>query len=144
MVEQQKQKIRTLKSPAVIRQWLKWSWLTWLGYRLVLLPVLVHMVSHRTFDMMGGMVWQGIWLVPAFVMTYWLIKGTSPYALLLSSMLTLVYLGASGVNVLVTTFEVGFVMGWIYLLDFLWLLVINIALFFLLKRLPSMNKNSSV
>ena len=62
-----------------------------------------------------------------------------PYALLISSMFTLVYLGASGVVLFTRIYGSSWAEIAVYLMDFLLLLAINVWLFILLKRLPSMN-----
>lgn len=78
-------------------------------------------------------------LVPAFILTPAILRGRSPYVLLIGSMLTLVYLGASGVVLFTRVYGSSWAEIVVYLLDFVLLLAINIWLFILLKRLPSMN-----
>ena len=73
-------------------------------------------------------------------MTPAIFKGTSPYVLLIGSMLTLVYLGASGVVIFARAYAVDLSVLWIYGIDFVLLFLINTWLFILTKRLPSMNK----
>ncbi|GAA0318665.1 hypothetical protein [Psychrobacter aestuarii] len=123
-----------------ITPWLQGAWLTWLVYRLLCLPTLVHLVNVNHPDILGGMVWQGLWLLPAFILTPWMWRARSPYALLLGSMLTLIYLGASGVVLFIRVYGSGMAELMIYIVDFVLLLLINTCLFILLKRLPSMNK----
>lgn len=116
-------------------------WLGWLGYRLLVLPVMIAVLSAQELDIIGGIAWQALWLIPAFVMTPVMMKGRSPYLLLISSMFTLVYLGASAVVIFARSYAVDLSVIWIYVVDTLLLFMINGVLFVLLKRLPSMNKS---
>ncbi|MGP4953178.1 hypothetical protein ACTXGO_13500, partial [Psychrobacter sp. T6-1] len=68
-----------------------------------------------------------------------ILKGRSPYMLLIGSMLTLVYLGASGVVLFTRIYGSSWAEIVVYLIDFVLLFLINTWLFLLLKRLPSMN-----
>ncbi|HBD04347.1 MAG TPA: hypothetical protein DC010_08770, partial [Psychrobacter sp.] len=90
-------------------------------------------------DIVGGIAWQALWLLPAFILTPWIVRGRSPYALLVGSMFTLVYLGASGVVLFTRAYGSSWAEIAVYLTDFVLLLAINVWLFILLKRLPSMN-----
>ena len=116
-------------------------WLVWLAYRLLALPVLIATFTAQDLDITGGIAWQALWLIPAFVMTPVMMKGRSPYLLLISSMFTLVYLGASAVVIFARAYAVELSIIWIYVIDTVLLLLINGLLFILLKRLPSMNKS---
>lgn len=129
-----------VKKPiAPIRQRLLMTWLAWLVYRLIGLPVFISVFNPSSPDVIGGIAWQLLWLVPALVLTPWIVRGRSPYALLIASMFTLVYLGASGVVLFTRAYGSSWAEIAVYLIDFLLLLGINIWLFILLKRLPSMN-----
>lgn len=122
-----------------IRQRLLVIWLVWLVYRLLGLPIFISVFNPSNPDIIGGIAWQLLWLVPAFVLTPWILRGRSPYALLIASMFILVYLGASGVVLFTRAYGSSWAEIAIYLIDFLLLLAINVWLFILLKRLPSMN-----
>lgn len=122
-----------------IRQRLMVTWLVWLVFRALGLPVLISVFNPSNPDIIGGIAWQVLWLVPALVLTPSILRGRSPYALLIDSMFTLVYLGASGVVLFTRIYGSSWAEIGVYLLDFLLLFVINIWLFLLLKRLPSMN-----
>ena len=124
---------------ASLQSKLRLSWLAWLLYRGLALPVLLGLLLTTRPNIVGGIAWQLLWLIPALIVTPWIIKGKSPYALLMSSMLTLVYLGASGVTLFSRFYDSGINVVWIYGIDLLLILLINIGLFKLLKRLPSMN-----
>ncbi len=127
------------KPIAPMQQRLMLTWLAWLVYRLLGLPILISIFNPMNPDIIGGIAWQALWLVPAFILTPWMLRGRSPYALLVGSMLTLVYLGASGVVLFTRVYGSSWVEISVYLLDFVLLLLINTWLFLLLKRLPSMN-----
>lgn len=128
-----------LKPITPMRRRLLMTWLIWLGFRLMALPILISVLNVNHPDLAGGIAWQALWLIPAFILTPWIVKGRSPYALIVASMFTLVYLGASGVVLFTRSYggSVGEIL--VYLTDFLLLLFINTWLFLLLKRLPSMN-----
>ncbi len=127
------------KSIAPMQQRLMLTWLVWLIYRLLGLPILISVFNLSHPDIIGGIAWQALWLVPAFILTPWMLRGRSPYALLVGSMFTLVYLGASGVVLFTRVYGSSWAELAVYLLDFVLLLLINTWLFLLLKRLPSMN-----
>ncbi|MCG3858609.1 hypothetical protein [Psychrobacter sp. Ps2] len=131
--------LKTVKPIAPIAQRLKVTWLIWLVYRLLGLPIFISIFNPSSPDIVGGIAWQALWLVPALILTPWILRGRSPYALLISSMFTLVYLGASGVVLFTRIYGSSWAEIAVYLADFLLLLAINIWLFILLKRLPSMN-----
>lgn len=122
-----------------MRQGLMLTWLVWLAYRLLGLPILISVFNASHPDIIGGIAWQALWLVPAFILTPWMLRGRSPYALLVGSMFTLVYLGASGVVLFTRAYGSSWAELSVYLIDFILLFLINIGLFILLKRLPSMN-----
>ena len=122
-----------------IRQRLIVTWLVWLSFRLIALPILINVFNISHPDIIGGIAWQALWLVPAFILTPSILRGRSPYALLIDSMFTLVYLGASGVILFTRAYGSSWAEITIYFIDFALLLAINIWLFILLKRLPSMN-----
>lgn len=130
---------KPVKPIAPIRQRLMLTWLVWLVYRLLGLPILISVFNVSSPDILGGIAWQALWLLPAFILTPWILRGRSPYALLVGSMFTLVYLGASGVVLFTRIYGSSWSEIAVYLLDFVLLLAINVWLFILLKRLPSMN-----
>ena len=127
------------KPIAPIAKRLMVTWLIWLIYRLIGLPVFINIFNPSSPDIIGGIAWQALWLVPAFILTPWMLRGRSPYALLISSMFTLVYLGASGVVLFTRIYGSSWAEIAVYLTDFVLLFAINVWLFILLKRLPSMN-----
>ena len=127
------------KPIAPIAKRLMVTWLIWLIYRLIGLPIFINIFNPSSPDIIGGIAWQALWLVPAFILTPWMLRGRSPYALLISSMFTLVYLGASGVVLFTRVYGSSLAEIAVYLTDFVLLFTINVWLFILLKRLPSMN-----
>lgn len=127
------------KSIAPMRQRLLITWLVWMVYRLLALPIMISVFNPISPDIIGGIAWQALWLIPAFILTPVILRGRSPYMLLIGSMLTLVYLGASGVVLFTRIYGSSVIEIMVYLLDFVLLFLINTWLFLLLKRLPSMN-----
>ena len=130
---------KPVKPIAPIAKRLMVTWLIWLVYRLIGLPVFISVFNPSSPDIVGGIAWQALWLIPAFILTPWMLRGRSPYALLIGSMFTLVYLGASGVVLFARIYGSSWAEIAVYSTDFLLLLAINVWLFILLKRLPSMN-----
>ena len=128
---------KVTKPIAPIAQRLMMTWLIWLVYRLMGLPIFISIFNPSSPDIVGGIAWQALWLLPAFILTPW--RGRSPYALLVGSMFTLVYLGASGVVLFTRAYGSSWAEIAVYLIDFVLLFAINVWLFILLKRLPSMN-----
>lgn len=139
LVKKSGKPVKPNKPIAPIRQRLMLTWLVWVVYRLLGLPILISVFNPSSPDIVGGIAWQALWLVPAFILTPWVMRGRSPYALLVGSMFTLVYLGASGVVLFTRAYGSSWAELAVYLFDFLLLLAINVWLFILLKRLPSMN-----
>lgn len=122
-----------------IHQRLKIAWWGWLVFRLVGIAVSSHLLLASQPNIIGGIAWQGLWLIPAIICTPFIVKGKSPYALVMISMITLIYLGGSGMVML----KHGYGQVWglmsVWLVDFILLGLINYWLFVLLKRLPKMN-----
>ncbi|MDX2374689.1 hypothetical protein NJD71_11195 [Psychrobacter sp. PP-21] len=131
--------LKAAKPIAPIAKRLTVTWLIWLVYRMIGLPVFISVFNPSSPDIIGGIAWQALWLVPAFILTPWILRGRSPYALLVGSMFTLVYLGASGVVLFTRIYGSSWSEIAVYLSDFVLLFAINVWLFILLKRLPSMN-----
>ena len=131
--------IKASKPITPIRQFLIATWLVWLSFRLLALPILINVFNISRPDIIGGTAWQALWLVPALILTPSIMRGRSPYALLIDSMFTLVYLGASGVVLFTRAYGSSWAEIAVYFIDFALLLTINVWLFILLKRLPSMN-----
>lgn len=134
-----KNKSTPQKPVAPIRHRLIGAWGLWLIFRLLCIAVLLHLLLPSHPDIIGGIVWQGLWLVPAFICTPFIVKGKSPYALLVISMFTFIYLGASGMVLLKYVFTQLWSVVWVFGIDFILLGLINYWLFILLKRLPKMN-----
>ena len=131
--------IKESKPITPIRQRLIVTWLVWLSFRLFALPILISVFNPSRPDIIGGIAWQALWLLPAFILTPSILRGRSPYALLIDSMFILVYLGASGVVLFTRAYGSSWIEITVYFIDFALLLAINVWLFVLLKRLPSMN-----
>ncbi len=122
---------------------LKITWLLWLGYRGVLFSILLNIFLSASPNVIGGITWQLLLLLPALLLTPWMLRGSSPYALLLGSMVTLIYLGESGVTLFSIFYSNGVTVWWVYALDTWLILLINVGMFKLLKVLPSMNSSNA-
>lgn len=122
-----------------IRKKLKLCFCLWLIFRLFAIPFAMYFFLTNKPNVFSVMVWQAIWLIPAFACTPFIIKAKSPYALLWISIIMLVYAGASGFMIFLHGFA-GFWAGMLaWSVDFLLLIAVNVWLFILLKRLPKMN-----
>lgn len=130
---------KSSKPIAPMHNYLMLTWFIWLAYRLLAMPPFISIVNPNSPDIIGGILWYGLWLIPAFIFTPAVFKGRSPYVLLVGSMLTLIYLGASGVTLFVRIYGSSWLEIMLYGIDFILLFMINAWLFLLLKRLPSMN-----
>lgn len=129
-----------------VQQQLRVGWSLWLAYRLLLLPALLTWFWSQmpwqqtaTLDWLSGVMWQGLLLLPAFLLTPWMYKARSPYVLLVSTLVMMVYLGISGMSLFARLFDGNAMLISMYAVDFVLLLVINAVIFNLLKRLPKMN-----
>ena len=129
-----------------IRQRLTIAWWLWLVYRLAgigglgfCLTKADHNTTNTSQLLVASLLWQLLWLIPALVSTPFIIKGKNAYALLLISMLLLVYFGASAMLILKYMFSDHLMLGYLWLVDCILLALVNYWLFILLKRLPKMN-----
>lgn len=119
---------------------LRYLWLGWLFYRLLIYPALVGVSAGAS--MLAGVLWQLLVLLPAFLLTPAVLKARSPYLLIVASMMALMYLATMGVFLLIRVYEnapLAVVMG--FGVETLLLLLINWYLFLLLKRLPPMHQS---
>lgn len=125
-----------------IQKTLRHLWIVWLLYRLFGYPALVGIATGA--NVVLGVLWQLFVLLPAFGLTAAVLKARSPYALMVASMLALVYLATVGVFLLVRLYENAPMAIWAgFAAETLLLLAINWYLLVLLKRLPPMHKTSA-
>lgn len=90
----------------------------------------------------NGVVVQVMTMLPALIFTPSVLRGKSPYALILVSMITLVYLGVAGVLALIRYYEAAPSIIWhSRLIEFVVICFVNYYLFVFLKRLPPMHKH---
>ena len=59
--------VKAQKPITPIRQRLMVTWVVWLVFRLLGLPILISIFNPSNPDIIGGIAWQALWLVPAFV-----------------------------------------------------------------------------
>ena len=116
---------KVTKPIAPIAQRLMMTWLIWLVYRLMGLPIFISVFNPSSPDIVGGIAWQALCLLPAFILTPWIVRGRSPYALLVGSMFTLVYLGASGVVLFTRAYGSSWVEIAVYLIDFVYKIIFH-------------------
>lgn len=132
-----------------IQRTLRRTWMSWLVYRLFAYPLLVSVLTLSTntspqtiYFGVIGMAWQLLVLLPALLLIPTIKKGDSPYGLIIASLVALVYLGVAGVFLFIRIYEQAPTMIWVgFALETVLLIIINIQLFTLLKRLPPMHQN---
>ncbi|MFL1732021.1 hypothetical protein [Moraxella oculi] len=118
----------------LIKCWWLWLMLVLVGHPLAL------MTTTQASGMMAVMM-KLIILTPALALTPAVMRGNQPAKLIYLSIITLTYLGVSGVMALIRYYELAPMAVWLmYVLELLLLCVINHHLFILLRRLPPMHK----
>ncbi|MFA9486020.1 MULTISPECIES: hypothetical protein [unclassified Moraxella] len=113
-----------------------WAWLVFaiIGY-----PVLVAVATG--VSLVSGVLIQMLILLPALFSTPYVLRGNSPYALIVVSLVLLVYLGVSGVLVLIGYYESASVLIWGgRLVEFVLIGGVLYYLFVLLRCLPPMHR----
>ena len=65
---------KVTKPIAPIAQRLMMTWLIWLVYRLMGLPIFISIFNPSSPDIVGGIAWQALWLLPAFILTPWIVR----------------------------------------------------------------------
>lgn len=116
-------------------------WGSWLLYRFVI-HVAILGVSAQA-NILYGMMWQIVVLLPALLFTPTVLRANNPYRLILTSMLMLMYLAGIGVFFIIRLYENAPL--WVKLglgLEVILLLFINILLMILIKRLPPMHEQN--
>lgn len=144
------------KPIAPIQSALRRAWVVWLLYCFIIHPILASLafgkIGYANLGMNGGaatgmvfgVIWQLVKLIPALLLTPTIKRADAPYGLIVASLVMLIYLGFVGVYWLIHVFEhspVYISMGFGF--ETLLLLIINVLLFVLLKRLPPMHKNKT-
>lgn len=123
-------------------KWLKISWLSWLVLMIVIYPLMIAALTQLSFGL-GLLTRAMIFIVPV-ICTPFIWRANSPYALIVISLITLVFLGISAVRLFFDGLQgLPFAVLAISAIELILLFVINISLFLLLKRLPAMHKNRS-
>ncbi|UNU72834.1 hypothetical protein LU293_06960 [Moraxella nasovis] len=122
-----------------IRQKLWITWIVWIICRLLVLPIIVGMPYVKVI--MAGMAWQLVVLLPVLLLSGIVMRGKSPYPLIFISMLTLIYLGNAGLDMLTKIYAYAPLgVQAFFVVEFVLLLMINAWLFILLRRLPPMHQ----
>lgn len=131
----------THKPIASVHQALVFVWLSWLLYRLVIHVMILGATTQA--NMFYGVLWQILVLLPALAFTPTIMQAKSAYRLILASLLMLIYLAGVGVFFAIRLYENA--PFWIKMglgMEVLFLLLINVMLMALIKRLPPMYKNN--
>lgn len=136
-----------MKKPSVqkpikpIHQRLLWCWWLWLAIAILGYPLLTMMAGA---SLVHGVLVQILAMLPVLIFTPFIMRANSPYALIVASLMTLVYLGVAGVLALIRYYEDASNGLWLgRLLEFVVVLCVNYYLFVLLKRLPPMHQTRS-
>lgn len=115
-------------------------WFFWVLYRILLFPFFA---SHEGQEVLFGVLWQVIMTLPALLFTPAVMKAQSPYALIIAHLVMLLYFASASVFFVVYLYGQNQLLGWASGVEALMLLMINILLFMLLKRLPPMYKTAA-
>lgn len=119
---------------------LKIAWIAWLVLRLALLPLVMMWVSNVA--MLGAILWQMMVMLPALIATPFVLKSKDSYALIVISLVIMVYWAVAASFWLIYVYERA--MTWmviIYALETLLLTVVFACLLMGLKKMPAMHKN---
>lgn len=127
------------KPIAPIHAKLRLMWGLWLFYRLVVYVGLMGLSTQA--NVLYGVLWQIVVLLPAFAFTPAIMQAKNAYRLIVASMVMLIYLASVGVFFVVRLYEnaptwVAVGLGFETVL----LVLINVLLMVLIKRLPPMHK----
>lgn len=130
------------KPVAPIQQKLRLSWGLWLVMGVVVHPVILTMITSS--DWLKFFSVQLLAYLPALIGSIWIWHGKKPYALIVLSFVTLIYLGVAGVQLLMGVYQqLPAVLLFYGIIQTVLLVLINGLLFVLLKRLPAMHKNGT-
>ncbi|MDO4442135.1 MAG: hypothetical protein Q4B81_08110 [Moraxella sp.] len=114
-------------------------WWAWLAFAIIIYPVLIAVGTGTSF--VSGILMQVLLLLPALLFSPYIVRGNSPYALIMASLVLLLYLGVSGVLVLIRYYEATPAAVWGgRLVEFVLIGGALYYLFVLLRRLPPMHK----
>lgn len=137
----QSPKSKAVKPVAPVASLLKKAWLFWLVARVLIYPVSVILMTSATWSSLANGVGLSLFMMlPALVATYWVLSAKSAYALIVISLMSLVYLAVAAGMMAVRWYESANLLWVFFGLETALLLVINAALFILLRRLPPMHK----
>lgn len=119
---------------------LRWAWGIWLSFRLVLMTaVAVFVVPSAT--LVGAFVWQLLVVVPLLFCTPFILKVKNAYALIVISLLVMVYWGAAVSFLLIKLYEKApLLVSVAYGAETVVIGFVFVLLFMLTKKLPAMHK----
>lgn len=137
--------IKPTKPPkpiAPIHAKLRLMWGLWLFYRLVVYVGLMGLSTQA--NVLYGVLWQIVVLLPAFAFTPAIMQAKNAYRLIVASMVMLIYLASVGVFFVVRLYENAPM--WVVIglgFEVAMLLLVNVLLMVLIKRLPPMHKGGA-
>lgn len=139
--EQSIEQIEQSDSIMDIIKWLRISWLAWLGLMIVIYPLMIATLTPLSFG--TGMLAQALGLIVPVLCTPFIWRGKSPYALIVISLVTLVFLGITAVRLFFDAMQgLPFAVLAVDAIELVLVFAINVLLFLLLKRLPAMHKTT--
>ncbi|MDO4250958.1 MAG: hypothetical protein Q4C68_05560 [Moraxella sp.] len=140
-------KSQTSPHPKLVYQYaqrLRWTWYAWLGFLLVIMPIVMKMgVSQAKTSVAALFVWQALKAMPALIATPYIHRANNAYALIVISLMMMVYLGVSASQWLIHWYEsapMALIVG--YGIESSLLLLLMVWLFILLKKMPAMHKQT--
>lgn len=124
------------------KQLLGLVWGIWLLYRLIGVSALTVFLTNA--QILPSVLWQVLVLLPALCLTGVVIKAQSAYLLIVASFVGLIYLASVGVFFVVRLYENAPM--WVVIglgFEVAMLLLVNVLLMVLIKRLPPMHKGGA-
>lgn len=119
---------------------LQWAWGLWLGFRLMLMTaVATAMVPSAT--LIGAFLWQLLVVAPLLFCTPFIVRAKNAYALIVISLLIMVYWAATASFLLIKIYEKAPVLVTLaYGAETVVISLVFVLLFMLTKKLPAMHK----
>lgn len=130
----------TTLPPSRLPLTLKRLWLVWLLYRLLVMTAVVLWIVP-TANPLGAVLWQLLVLLPAFLLTPYIIRASSPYALIVASLVVMVYWALTSMQFVIKLYEQApLLVSVCYGLEMLLLTAVFFVLFLTTKKMPAMHK----
>lgn len=119
---------------------LKQLWFIWLVFRLVAMSFVIGFVVPSA-QMVGAVFWQMLTLLPALLSTPVILRANSPYALIMVSLLLMVYWAVSATQLLINLYQKApLFVSVAYGFETIILMGLFFLLFLTTKKMPALHK----